>query len=159
MPPLPGAPRYDVLMLIRTNSQEELEREAAEVRRLGPDLMMPARNSRRIGDTDRTGDASFLLNHFVAQEADEAMAGFDRVAGWFPATLGVDNTTLLQPEDQSSGPYVFVNYVRVPGSARGFLLGMLIRPSFHVHVRRTLKTHHMRALPLLARPARSERLS
>ena len=158
MPPLPGAPRYDVLMLLRVNSQEELVREAAEVRVLAPDFMMSAWNSRRIGDTDRTSHASFLFNHFIAQRSDEAMAGFDQVAGWFPEKLGVDNTTLLQPDDQKTVPYAFVNYVRVPSSALSFLLGMLIRPSFHTHVRRALKTHHMRALPLLAKPVRSERL-
>jgi len=158
MPPLRGAPRYDVLMLLRVSSQEELVRESAEVRDLAPDFMMSAWNSRRIGDTDRTSNASFLFNHFVAQRPDEAMAGFDQVAGWFPEKLGVDNTTLLQPDGQETVPYAFVNYVRVPSSASSFLLGMLIRPSFHTHVRKALRVRHMRALPLLAKPVRSEQL-
>lgn len=133
-------------------------RESAEVRDLAPDFMMSAWNSRRIGDTDRTSNASFLFNHFVAQRPDEAMAGFDQVAGWFPEKLGVDNTTLLQPDGQETVPYAFVNYVRVPSSASSFLLGMLIRPSFHTHVRKALRVRHMRALPLLAKPVRSEQL-
>ena len=157
MPPLPGAPRYDVLMLLRVESQQALAREAAEVRDLAPTFTMSAWNSRRIGDTDRTGDATCLFNHFVAQRPDAASAGFDQVAGWFPDKLGVDNTTLLQPDDQEAAPYAFVNYVRVPGGARSFLLGMLLRPSFHTHVRRVLKAHHMQALPLLAKPVRLER--
>ena len=158
MPPLPGAPRYDVLMLLRVHPQQELAREAAEIRDLAPDFMMTAWNSRRIGDTDRIHDATFLFNHFVAQRSDAAMAGFEQVAGWFPDKLGVDNTTLLQPEDQETAPYAFVNYVRLPSGARRFLLGMLIRPSFHTHVRRVLRAHHMQALPLLAKPIRLERL-
>ncbi len=156
MPPLPSAPRYDVLMLLRVNSPQELAREVAEVRDLAPEFMMPAWNSRRIGDTDRTGHATFLFNHFVAQRSDAAMAGFERVAGWFPDKLGVDNATLLQPDDREADPYVFVNYVRVPSGPRRFLLGMLIRPSFHTYVRRVLRAHHMQALPLLAKPVRLE---
>ena len=154
MPPLPGTPRYDVLMLLRVHSQQELAREVAEVRDLAPDFTMAARNSRRIGDTDRTHDATFLFNHFAAQRSDAAMAGFEQVAGWFPDKLGVDNATLLEPDDQEGAPYVFVNYVRVPGGARRFLLGMLLRPSFHTRVRRILRSHHMQALPLLAKPVR-----
>lgn len=154
MPPLPGAPRYDVLMLLRVHSQQELAREVADVRDLAPDFMMGAWNSRRIGDTDRTHEATFLFNHFVARRSDVAMAGFEHVAGWFPDKLGVDNATLLEPDDHEAAPYAFVNYVRVPGGARRFLLGMLIRPSFHTRVRRALRAHNMQALPLLAKPVR-----
>ncbi len=157
MPPLPGTPRYDVLMLLRVRSRHELAREAVEVRDLAPEFTMSARNTRRIGNTDRTRDASFLFNHFVAQRPDMAVAGFERVAGWFPSRLGVDNTTLLQPDDYETAPYAFVNYVRVPGGARRFLLRMLTRPTFYSHVRRVLREHHMRALPLLAKPIRLEK--
>ena len=153
IPPLPDIPRYDVLMLIRTRTLDALHRAEASVRGLAPDFVMPARNSRRIGDTDRTRRASFLFNHFAAQRPAVAIEAFDQVAGWFPDKLGVDNTTLLQPVDEAAVPYAFVNYVRVPGSARGFMLDMLPRPSFHTHVRRILRTYDMSALPLLAKPA------
>lgn len=153
IPPLPGIPRYDVLMLIRAHTREGVVRAEADLRELGPDVVMPAENTRRIGDTDRTRAATFLFNHFTARDPAVALAGFDQVAGWFPDKLAVDNTTLLQPIDQTdSSPFVFVNYVRVPGSARQFLLAMLTRPSFHTHVRRSLRRHGMTALPLLAEP-------
>lgn len=152
MPPLPDIPRHDVLMLVRAHAKNGLVQAESDLRDLDPELMMAAENTRRIGDTDRTRAASFLFNHFVAERPAVAMEGFDRVAGWFPDKLGVDNTTLLQPVDEALSPYAFVNYVRVPGGARGFLLGMLTRPSFHTHVRRTLRSYGMTALPLLARP-------
>ncbi|GAA1530485.1 hypothetical protein [Brevibacterium picturae] len=152
IPPLPDIPRYDVLLLIRARTHEGLVHAEAGMQDLDADFVMPARNTRRIGDTDRTLSATFLFNHFTARRPDVAMEGFDQVAGWFPDKLGVDNTTLLQPVEQTTSPYAFVNYVRVPGSARGFLLTMLTRPSFHTHVRRTLRTYGMTALPLLAKP-------
>lgn len=152
IPPLPGIPRYDILMLIRSRTRDGLAQSEARVQDLEPDFVMPAQNTRRIGDTDRSQSATFLFNHFVAGRPDVAMEGFDRVAGWFPEKLGVDNTTVLQPVDAASSAYVFVNYVRVPGGARRFLLAMLTRPSFHSRVRRTLRSYDMTALPLLAKP-------
>ncbi|MDN5917347.1 MAG: hypothetical protein L0I76_19995 [Pseudonocardia sp.] len=152
IPPLPGTPRYDVLTLIRTRTPDRLAGVQTDLRDLEPDSVMPARNIRRIADTDSTRSATFLFNHFTAQDPSTALEAFDQVAGWFPDSLGVDNTTLLQPTDQAASPYVFVNYVRVPHGARGFLLAMLTRPSFHTHVRRVLREHDMAALPLLASP-------
>lgn len=152
IPPLPGIPRYDVLTLIRARTPDRLAQAETDLRDLEPDFVMPAQNTRRIGDTGRTGSATFLFNHFTAQNPAVALEGFDQVAGWFPDKLGVDSTTLLQPVDQAASPYVFVNYVRVPHGARGFLLAMLTRPSFHTHVRRSLRSHDMTALPLLASP-------
>lgn len=152
IPPLPGIPRYDVLTLIRARTPDRHAQAETDLRDLGPDFVMAAQNTRRIGDTDRTRSATFLFNHFTAENPAVAMEGFDQVAGWFPDKLGVDNTTLLQSVDRTASPYVFVNYVRVPHGARGFLLAMLTRPSFHTHVRRSLRKNDMTALPLLAKP-------
>lgn len=152
IPPLSGIPRYDVLMLIRARTPDQLAQAETDLRDLEPDFVMPAQNTRRIGDTDSTRSATFLFNHFTAQDPAVALEGFDQVAGWFPDKLDVDNTTLLQPLRETPSPYVFVNYVRVPHGARGFLLAMLTRPSFHTHVRRTLRKHNMTALPLLVKP-------
>lgn len=153
IPPLPGIPRYDILMLIRARTAERLAETRVDLQQLKPGFVMAAQNTRRIGDTGRDPSATFLFNHFTAEMPDVALEGFDQVAGWFPDKLGIDNATLLQPSDQAASEYVFVNYVRVPSGARRFLLSMLIRPSFHTHVRRTLRERNMSALPLLAKPA------
>lgn len=152
IPPLPGIPRYDILMLIRARTPERLAEIRADLQELEPDFVMTAQNTRRIGDTGRNPAETFLFNHFTAAVPEVALEGFDQVAGWFPDKLGVDNATLLQPVDQATSPYVFVNYVRVPNGARRFLLAMLTRPSFHTHVRRILRERDMTALPLLATP-------
>jgi hypothetical protein len=153
IPPLEGLPRFDVALLVRATTPEAL----AQVRSLRPwqqanaDFVMTARNTRRIGDTERTRSATFLFNHFTADDAAGAVRVWEELAGWYTAKAGVDNSTLLQPT--SEGPYALVNYVRLPHGATRFLLAQLCRPSFHTYVRRTLRDNGMVALPVLCRPA------
>lgn len=153
IPPVPGVPRFDVTLLVRATTPDAL----AQVRRadlwsqLEPDLLITARNTRRIGDTESTRSATFLFNHFTAADTTTAVTAWEDLAGWYTAKTGVDNSTLLQPTGAS--PYAFINHVRLPGSGAHFLLNQLSRPSFHRHVRRTLKDNGMTALPLLCRPA------
>ncbi|MEV0824958.1 hypothetical protein [Nonomuraea rubra] len=149
IPPIEGGPRHDVLMLVQTTSPEELA--AVPVEKLQADLVMPARNIRRIGDTDATARGTFLFNHFTAPDPEAGVPVWDELAGWYTARTGVDNSTLLRPVEEGA-PYAFVNYVRLPGSAPAFLLNQVLRPSFHRFVRSTLKANGMVAMPILCRP-------
>jgi hypothetical protein len=153
LPPLKDVPRFDITLLLRATTPEVL----AQVRSLRPwqqasaEFVMTARNTRRIGDTQRTRSATFLFNHFTADDSVAAVRVWEELAGWYTAKVGVDNSTLLQPT--SDGPYAFVNYVRLPHGATRFLLAQLSRPSFHTYVRRRLRDHGMVALPVLCKPA------
>ncbi|TYB62276.1 hypothetical protein FXF51_26585 [Nonomuraea sp. PA05] len=150
IPPIKDGPRHDVLMLLQTGTPEQLA--AVPVEKLQADLVMPARNLRRIGDTDATTRGTFLFNHFTAPDPDAAVAIWEGLAGWYTAKTGVDNSTLLGPIEQDA-PYAFVNHARLPGTALTFLLGQLLRPTFHGFVRPALKDHGMVAMPILCRPA------
>jgi hypothetical protein len=108
---------------------------------------MTVRNTRRIGDTERTRSATFLFNHFTADDAAGAVRVWEELAGWYTAKAGVDNSTLLQPT--SEAPYALVNYVRLPHGATRFLLAQFSRSSFYTYVRRRLRDHGMVALPIL----------
>jgi hypothetical protein len=153
IPPLEEVPRFDIILLLRATTPEVL----AQVRGLRPwrqvnaDFVMTARNSRRIGDTERTRSASFLFNHFTADDPAGAVRVWEELAGWYTAKVGVDNSTLLQPTSQA--PYALVNYVRLPHGATRFLLAQVSRPSFHTYVRRRLRDNGMVALPVLCKPA------
>jgi hypothetical protein len=131
LPPLKDVPRFDITLLLRATTPEVL----AQVRSLRPwqqasaEFVMTARNTRRIGDTQRTRSATFLFNHFTADDPVAAVRVWEELAGWYTAKVGLDNSTLLQPT--SGGPYAFVNYVRLPHGATRFLLAQLSRPSFH----------------------------
>jgi hypothetical protein len=153
IPPLKDVPRFDVTLLIRATTPEVL----AQLRSLRPwqqanaDLVMTARNTRRIGDTERTRSATFLFNHFTADDPVAAVRVWEELAGWYTAKAGVDNSTLLQPT--SEGPDALVNYVRLAHGPTRFRLAQFSRPSFHTYVRRRLRDHGMVARPTLCKPA------
>jgi hypothetical protein len=153
IPPLEDVPRFDVLLLLRATTPEVLARvrSSRPWQQANADFVMTARNTRRIGDTERTRSASFLFNHFTADDAAAAVMVWEELAGWYTAKTGVDNSTLLQPT--SEAPYAFVNHVRLPHGATRFLLAQLGRPSFHTYVRRRLRDNGMVALPILCKPA------
>ena len=153
IPPVPGVPRFDVVVLVRAATPGAVRHvSSTEVwSPLEPALMMTARNIRRIGDTRAARSSTYLFNHFTAADPAAGVAVWEDLAGWYTAKTGVDNSTLLQPT--AGTPYAFVNYVRLPGSGPRFLLDQLRRPSFHRYVRRALTSNDMAALPLLCTPA------
>jgi hypothetical protein len=111
---------------------------------------MSARNTRRIGDTEKSRSGTFLFNHFTAEDSEGAVAVWENLAGWYTSKTGVDNSTLLRPIGEA--PYAFVNYVRLPRGPVRFLLDQLTKPSFHTFVRATLRANDMVAMPLLCEP-------
>jgi hypothetical protein len=71
IPPVEGTPRFDVTVLVETTSPEAIagvwSSEAFE--RLNADFVMGARNTRRIGDTEKNvgqGNSFLLLNRAAA---------------------------------------------------------------------------------------------
>jgi hypothetical protein len=152
MPPIGGAPRFDVAMLVETDRPDSLDavRAAADLDALDADLVMPADNPARIGDTGDPADGVFLFNHFLAPDGDAAVRVWEDLSGWYTAKAGIDNSLPLRPLEPSR--FAFVNHARLPGGAAAFLLGQLLRPSFHRFVRRRLREHGMTALPVLYRP-------
>ncbi len=152
IPPVPGVPRFDITLLVRASTSEVLThvRRADLWSQLEPDLVMTARNTRRIGDTQPTRSATFLFNHFTAEDPEGAVEAWENLTGWYTAKTGVDNSTLLRPIGEA--PYAFVNYVRLPRGPVRFMLDQLSRPSFHTFVRASLRANGMVAMPLLCEP-------
>ncbi len=157
--PVPGTPRLDVLLLARATTGAAATRVVDAVRAHEPDLLMRARNTRRIGDTDAPGTGTFLFNHFSATDPATAVPAWEQAGAWFVAKMGVDNSTLLQPDDDADDAdddsYPLVNYVQAPCGPGAFLRRQLTRPSFHTHVRRLLREYGMVSFPLLARQVRA----
>ncbi len=149
IPPIEGMPRFDVMVLIETTSPEEIAKvQASEpYERLDADFVMAARNTRRIGDTEKTLSGTFLFNHFTAEDPEGAVGAWEDLTGWYTAKTGVDDSTLLRPVGEA--PYAFVNHVRLPRGPARFMLDQLLRPSFHTFVRTKLRANGMVALPLL----------
>jgi hypothetical protein len=152
IPPIVGAPRFDAVVLVQTDSPEAIAgvRSSEAFGRLGADFVMGARNARRIGDTEETLSGTFLFNHFAAEDPEGAVQAWEDLTGWYTAKTGVDNSALLRPIGDA--PYAFVNYVRLPRGPGRFMLDQLVRPSFHTFVRAKLRANGMVAMPLLCEP-------
>lgn len=148
VPPLSGAPRHDLAMLIRTTEIVNLEkvRTSDAVRALGGTEVIVGSNAARIGDTEADENADFLFNHFTMTGDADPVEAWLGLTDWYTSTIGVDNSTALRPIDDGS-EFALVNYVRLPSNPPRFLLNQLSRPSFHRIVRGTLKRNQMRALP------------
>jgi hypothetical protein len=152
IPPIEGAPRFDVVVLVETASPEAIVgiRSSEAFGRLGADFVMGARNARRIGDTGEKMSGTYLFNHFTATDPEGAVGAWEDLTGWYTAKTGVDNSTLLRPLGEA--PYAFVNYVRLPRGPVRFMLDQLLKPSFHTVVRAKLRSNGMVAMPLLCEP-------
>lgn len=151
IPPLPGAPRYDLAMLVRTMRADQVDvvRTCAEVSALDGEQILAGINVARIGDTEARAEGTFLFNHFTAAPGTDAEAVWRSVTGWYTTKTAVDNSTALRPTGPP--PFDLVNYARLPTGSIRFLAGQLTRPSFHRFVRATLDAHEMRALPAFHR--------
>ena len=151
IPPLPGAPRYDLAVLLRTRRVDDVPTVGTsdEVSALGGEQILAGVNVARIGHTEARTDGTFLFNHFTAGPDTDAEAVWRSVTGWYTTKTGVDNSTALRPV--GSSPFALVNYARLPTGPARFLAGQLTRPSFHRVVRTTLDAHGMRALPAFHR--------
>lgn len=153
IPPLPGMPKYDVVMLVRVRNRQGAAavRDDPQLRALAPATLFAAGNAARFGDTEATtSGANILLNHFTGPPDRSAAADcWCQISSWYAAKTGVDNSTLLRTDDDA--PYVIVNYARIPGGVVPFMLQMLLRPSFYREVRATLKQRGLTSLPLFVR--------
>ncbi|GAA1073141.1 hypothetical protein [Nocardiopsis metallicus] len=153
MPPLPGGPRFDVVLLVTTTAPEAVPDvlDSDPYRRLDGELVMTAENTSRIGETGDDPSATFLLNHFTAPDPERAQAVWEGLTRWYTDVVGVDNSTLLRPLTEA--PYALVNHVRIPGGPGRFLFAQFRRPSFYRHVRGALKAEGMLARPVFYRRA------
>lgn len=165
VPPAPrGAPhpaRYDVAMLIETDSSESFDdvRASSAYRQLRDALdaaatdghEMAARCLRCIGPVDRNRQGLFLFNHFTADDPEVATAVWEHLSGWYVAQTKLDNSTLLAPI--GADEYVFVNHARWDKSPLRLAAEQFARPSFGKYVLANLRANGVVAMPVLFRLA------
>ncbi|WP_029109309.1 hypothetical protein [Mycobacterium sp. URHD0025] len=151
--PIPGAPPYDIVMLIRVRDVPAATEllHGATFADTHPAMTFTARNGARFGVTDNgSPESNILLNHFCgAVEEASAIETWRTLSAWFAAKTGIDNSTLLVPD--TTAPYVLVNYARIPGTVAGFMARQLLQPSFYRYVRPLLARHHLTSLPIFVR--------
>ncbi|WP_375175305.1 hypothetical protein [Pseudooceanicola sp.] len=107
-------------------------------------------NARRIGPVDHDRDGIFLFNYFVADDRDVNLAIWEHTAGWFQHATGLDNSTLLIPEEASD--YTVINHCRWDGPS-DILPALIFRRDFRSFVLRSFELNKTAATPVLYRLA------
>lgn len=165
IPPLgPGAEhpaRFDVAVLVETSSLTALETVAdsapyqqmlATTRAAARSVhVMAARCVRSLGEVDKTRPGLFLFNHFAAEDPAVALRLWEHLAGWYVAETGLDNSTLLAPNETAD--YALVNHARWDKSPARLAVEQFAKPSFSRYVRANLRAHRVVAMPVLYRLA------
>jgi hypothetical protein len=160
-PDVPRA-RFDLAVLVETASPEaaaEVERGdlwislvtsvEAEARRT---YRLRAHNVRRMGPVDHRRDGVFLFNYFYADRTDLNLAAWQYTAGWFMDQTGLDNSTVLLPDDTSEVRYRLINHARWD-RLRNVLPSLIFKRTFHTYVLEHFRINGVAAMPVLYRLA------
>jgi hypothetical protein len=156
-------PRFDIVVLIETRSVDvipEVQRTPTyqalldvlqgQARRLH---VMAARNAKRVGDVDKTGQGLLLFNHFVADNRDVMLQLWDYLADWYALETALDNSTLLVPLEGEHSDYLAINHARWAESLPRFLWQQFSKKSFRTYVLANLEANRVGAMPVLYRLA------
>jgi hypothetical protein len=162
MPPTGGPARraaFDVAVLVETTEPGTIEAVAGSdvfnellgsLRAAASDVhVMRARCIRCIADVDKTRPGTYLFNHFVTETgADEAVALWEDLAGWYTAETGLENSTLLAPSG-GEDEFVFVNHARWDHGLAWVMLHQLPKRTFRSYVLTNLREKRTTAMPVL----------
>lgn len=153
--------RFDVAVLVETISPAALETVTdsascqqilAATRAAARNVhVMAARCVRSLGEVDTTRPGLFLFNHFAAADPEIALELWEHLAGWYVAETGLDNSTLLAPNEADD--YALVNHARWDKSPARLAIEQFAKPSFSRYVRANLRAHQVTAMPALYRLA------
>lgn len=155
IPPLRGAPSFDLVILARADRdlRPELLEAATSAGLPEPVLAVSAINAAKFGDTEEA-DGNILLNHFAGSATPAAaIDAWRSVSSWYAQVLHVDNSTLLQFDQPA--PFLIMNYVRIPGRVPAFLAQQLARPSFYRNVSAVLGKVGIHPFPVFVRSIES----
>lgn len=156
-------PRFDVLLLIETTSPDSAhevkksEQFAALVDALRAGArtvqVITARNSKRIGDVDKSRQGLFLFNHFIAENSEIGLELWEYLARWFAVETELDNSVLLVPQAGESSDYSFINFARWDLSLFSHLWHQISKKSFKKYVLANLEANRVGSMPVLCKLA------
>jgi hypothetical protein len=160
----PGVPvaRFDLAVLVETVSPAaaaDLEGEPAWKELVTPieaasrrSYHLRGHNVRRMGPVDHRRQGVFLFNYFYADRTDLNLAAWQYTAGWFADQTGLDNSTVLLPDDTSEPRYRLINHARWD-RLRDVLPALTLKRSFHTYVLEHFRVNGVAAMPVLYRLA------
>lgn len=154
--------RFDLAVLIECDSEavlrrvrqhpscQAMEREIAEAASYVHTI--EATNARRIGPVDHSRQGLFLFNYFVADSVERNLGVWNYTAGWFQAETGLDNSTVLLPNEPDKSQYSIINHCRWD-RLTDILPSLIFKKSFHSYVLDNFSANNVAAIPVLYRLA------
>ncbi len=154
--------RYDVVLLAEfatpeaahayrvSNEWTQIETDAS--RDVKEHLTITATNLRAIGAVDHQKQGVFLFNYFVSDSLAQNLGIWEYTAGWFTDQTGLDNSTLLHPDDASPVDYTVINHCRWDG-LWDILPSLLFKKSFRSFVLKNFEANATAPIPILYRLA------
>lgn len=111
-------------------------------------MSIAASNTRRIGPVDHAANGVFLFNYFYADSLDINLKVWNYTAGWFQDQTGLDNSTVLLPDDATQVPYTIINHCRWD-RLRDIIPSLLFNRSFKPFVLDNFEQNNTAAIPIL----------
>lgn len=153
---------FDLAVLVEVENEAALERleRNQSYRDLESAMKDAARgfhrvtgtNERRIGPVDHDTDGVFLFNYFFAEDTERNLQVWEYTAGWFQAETGLDNSTLIVPDDPNQSEYTIINHCRWD-KLRDVLPALLVRRTFRSYVLANFAANNVAPMPILYKTA------
>lgn len=149
---------FDIVMLLEFTTKEaaqsfldgpDWQNILAQVTPIARDVMsLTLTNTRKIGPVDHSKQGVFLFNYFYADKLKQNLSVWEYTAGWFQDQTGLDNSTLLVPNDESASDYTVINHCRWD-SLKDIVPSLLFKRSFHNFVLANFEANKTAPIPIL----------
>ena len=150
--------KFDVAVLIEVEDEVALQRlkrnetyvvlESTIVEGASYSHVTEATNVKRIDSVNHERDGVFLFNYFFAENTEQNIEVWEYTAGWFEAETGLNNSTLLLPNDPDRSEYALINHCRWE-RLMDVLPAIRFKPSFEEYVLANFEANRVAAIPIL----------
>ncbi len=150
--------KYDVVVLIEVESEsiaeniksnklyKDLEKKISEA--ANNTLYLSASNVKKIEAVDHGKQGVFLFNFFYADNVQQNIGIWEYTAGWFQRETGLDNSTVLLPENPEKSDYKIINHCRWD-SYSNILPSLIFKKSFRSYVLDNFYANNVATIPIL----------
>lgn len=150
--------KYDVVVLIEVESEsiaeniksnklyKDLEKKISEA--ANNTLYLSASNVKKIEAVDHGKQGVFLFNFFYADNVQQNIGIWEYTAAWFQQETGLDNSTVLLPENPGESDYKIINHCRWDKFS-DILPSLIFKKTFRSYVLDNFYANNVAAIPIL----------
>lgn len=132
--------------IINSSGYKQLEESIKNVSKLTH--FVTATNVKRIDTVNHKKQGVFLFNYFYADDLQQNIEVWEYTAGWFQQETGLNNSTVLLPQDSEASKYTIINHCRWD-NIWDILPSLLFKRSFHKYVLDNFYANKVAAMPIL----------